>query len=78
MNTHGKVKDLLQIRSDEMQGARSEISSMLESVSEDVVIGTTEVVNVRSRRVPEESRKKVKKWIMNKGDKDRKSMCFHG
>jgi hypothetical protein len=44
------------VRSDDL---KSEMSSMPRSE----VVGIAEVVDVRSRRVPEESREKVKKWI---------------
>jgi hypothetical protein len=64
---------------------RSEISSMPGSVSEDVVIGTAEVVDMRSRRVPRESKEKVKEWIVemerilnSDEDGDRELVCFHG
>jgi hypothetical protein len=68
-----------------LEEARSEISSIPGSVSEDVVIGTAEVVDIRSRRVPETSREKVKEWIVemerilnSDGDGDRELVCFHG
>jgi hypothetical protein len=64
--------------------ARSEISS-IGSVSEDVVIRVAEAVDVRSRRVPEESREKVRKWIKGMerilnadGDGDCELVCFYG
>jgi hypothetical protein len=78
-------QDLRQMGSEGVEDARSEISSMLGSVSEDVVIGTAEVVVLRSRRVPEESKEKVREWIgemerilNGDGDEDRELVCFHG
>jgi hypothetical protein len=74
-------QDLRRMGSGEVEDARSEMSSMLESVSEDVVIGTAEVIDMRSRRVPKESRSMVRGWIWDMeriwgGDSE--LVCFHG
>jgi hypothetical protein len=61
--------------------ARSEISSMLESVFEDAVIGTAEAINMRARRVPEECRPMIREWIgevQRIRDEDRELVCYYG
>jgi hypothetical protein len=74
-----------QVGSEEVEDARSEMPSMLGSVPEDVVIGIAEAADLRSRRVPEESRENVKDSIAELervrdggGDEDRELVCFHG
>jgi hypothetical protein len=67
------------VRSDDL---KSEMSSL--PGSEDEVVGTAEVIDVRLTRIPEELREKVREWIVElervrdeDGDVDRESVCFH-